>query len=392
MDFKDKVRLSVNLLELVSEYTKMTPSGVNSWSGRCPHPDHEDKNPSFHVWKSKDTNEWSWCCMGCHCGKTDVSGKYKNYGADCFGFIRWISDYKGSKHILSFPESIKYLADKVGLHYESGFDSREYKLMSLRAKAYHVDLTKQVLKYLYKRGLSDEDINKWKIGATTTKYGYRIMFPLFDRHKEVRGFSSRILNEDENPDFPKYINSRERPFFHKREYLYGLQNLDDTCSELRITEGVFDVILADKYNVKNIVCTLGTALTEDHVKLIKSLNKTPCFCLDGDEAGRRGTYKAIKLLAEHDIYSKVCILPEGMDMAQLANREKDNLENYIQTHSILYWQYLLQDLATQYESRVNEIRMKMLPDIAKIYDNITSTTSEKIMINNYIEKKFGFHL
>ena len=66
-------------------------------------------------WYNKTTKNWSWACMGCHNGKKDLNSRYKNYGTDCFAFLQWMSDYKGSKHVLTFPEAIKVLASKLNL-------------------------------------------------------------------------------------------------------------------------------------------------------------------------------------------------------------------------------------------------------------------------------------
>ena len=389
-NFKDKIKQKINLLELIKEYTDLKPAGDNIWQGRCPHPDHDDTTPSFRVWKNND-NTWSWACMGCHVGKKDTKdNKYRNYGSDCFAFVQWMSDHKNSKHIYSFTESIMILADKYNIPYCS--DDKNNKIASLleknyiKAKCSNINLSNQTKKYLYNRGLDDYDIQKWCIGSNLFKSGFRITFPLFDSKKNVLGFSSRLISKQNN--YSKYINSKESECFHKRSFLYGIHLLDESCDEIRITEGVFDVILSNKYNTKNVVATLGTAFTKEHVNIIKHLNKKPVFCLDGDKAGQRATYNAVKLLAEEGIYSKICILPNNMDLADLANQKKNDLEKYIQDNSLLYFQFLLKDCSKLFDSKLNELRLNFLPKILDVAKSV-NTKEEKIIFNNFIQERFG---
>lgn len=389
-NFKDKIKQKINLLELIKEYTDLKPAGDNIWQGRCPHPDHDDTTPSFRVWKNND-NTWSWACMGCHVGKKDTKdNKYRNYGSDCFAFVQWMSDHKNSKHIYSFTESIMILADKYNIPYCS--NDKNNKIASLleknyiKAKCFNINLSNQTKKYLYNRGLDDYDIQKWCIGSNLFKSGFRITFPLFDSKKNVLGFSSRLISKQNN--YSKYINSKESECFHKRSFLYGIHLLDESCDEIRITEGVFDVILSNKYNTKNVVATLGTAFTKEHVSIIKHLNKKPVFCLDGDKAGQRATYNAVKLLAEEGIYSKICILPNNMDLADLANQKKNDLEKYIQDNSLLYFQFLLKDYSKLFDSKLDELRLNFLPKILDVAKSV-NTKEEKIIFNNFIQERFG---
>lgn len=390
--FKEKLKKEINLLELVQKYTKVESAGYNVWQAKCPHKDHEDSTPSFRIWKNKD-GCWSWACMGCHAGTKNIKdNKQKNYGSDVFAFIQWMSDFKGSKHILSFYEAILLLAEEYG--YEVPFHDKQedYSNILLKnkllAKCYNKNLSSFVKKYLYKRGLNDDDINKWCIGSNLFKTGFRITFPLIDVKQNILGFSSRLWNWDEKSKYPKYINSKESTYFHKRKYFYGSNLIDDSFNEIRITEGVFDVILSNKYNAKNVIATLGTSFTLEHANIIKKMNKIPVFCLDGDNAGQKATYKSIKLLAQEGIYSKICILPNNMDLADLANNLQFDIENYIEKHSILYFQYLLKDNASFYDSAINELRLKILPDILEASKSI-NTEQEKLLFNNFIQERFG---
>lgn len=391
-DLSQQIKASINLLELVKEYCKVKPVGNNTWATHCPHPDHDDKTASFRIWWNENTKTWSWACMGCHNGKKDLKSRYKNYGTDCFAFIQWMSDYKGSNHILTFPEAIKILANKLNLSIPA-FSNKNIaiiKRLNINSVCYQYNLTTQIKQYLFVRGLDEQDIRQWRIGACDWHCGYRIMFPLFNKDKNVIGFSGRLWNWNKDSIRSKYYNSKCSEVFQKSSYFYGEHLITDECSDIIITEGVFDIILSHKYGVKNVIATLGTSFTQKHVDKIKKYNKTPIFCLDADNAGQKATLKAISLLAQSGIYSKVCILPTGYDLADLANKEKCNLKEYIRLHTILYWQYILKDTTLYFESKLNELRMEILPSILKVKDSV-QTIQEQTMFNNFLIERFGIN-
>ncbi len=390
-ELKEYVKKHTNLFELVKEYCPdLRPIGNNTWIARCPHPDHEDKHPSFNIQYHPDypNTPWTWVCMVCH-NNNKANAKKNMYGTDCFGFVRWLSDYKGSPHILTFPEAVELLAKKLDVSLDYRYKP-VYEELTRRAKAYTHNLTPSIISYLKNRGLDKEDIISWQIGAMTFKSGYRITFPIINNavSKQVIGFSSRLVGWDKDSKMSKYVNSRNTEYFNKSSCLYGIDHIDESFNEIRITEGVLDVVLSNKYNAKNVVATLGTAFSQHHVQIIKKLNLVPVFCLDADDAGRHGIKRAVDMLAKEHIYAKVCILPAGMDMADLANKEKFNLEEYIQQHSLLYWQYKLKDITAVFESKVNELRAQYLPDILQASKGINNPT-DKILFTNYVGERFG---
>lgn len=384
------------MLDLISRYTEIEPCGYNVWQAKCPHPDHNDSKPSFRIWKHED-GTYNWTCMGCHVGSKNINTKNKNYGSDIFAFIQWMSDYKNSKHIYSFYESIIYLANLYNIDIPVSNPAKEKLIKdkieqnTLLSYCYNKNLSKHVKQYLYDRGLNDLDIQNWRIGSNLFRDNdFRITFPLFNKDSKVLGFSSRAYNWNKESNRPKYINSKESDWFHKRSYLYGQHLLNNEKDYIIITEGVFDVILANKYNIDNVVATLGTAFTADHVKLIKRLKKAPIFCLDSDFAGQKATYRAIDLLAKEGIYSKICILPEGMDLADLANLKKEETDRYILSHCLLYFQYLLKDDCTYFASKIDELRLQILPNIINARKSI-KTEEEKILFNNFCIERFGIN-
>ena len=398
--FKAKVKAATDLRELVGEYTDLQPAGHNVWQGRCPHPDHDDSTSSFTVFYNKDKT-WSWCCFGCNAEKKNV--KHGAYGSDCFAFLMWMSDYKGSKHKVSWPEAVYLLAKRANIPMETDRYREIRQVMMRRAIGYHKNLFPFVKDYLYGRGLDDKDINEWMIGFGTfeeTRYVdgkksketiERIVFPLIGRYGDILGSSRRKFGYADDKSIPKYWNSSNSDYFHKREYLYGIHRYDPSFDEIRITEGQMDVILGHKYGVHNLMAPLGTSFGEEHAKFIKREQKIPCFCLDGDAAGQKATKKKVTMLAEMGVYSKVLILPDGMDMADMANKYKDGLEAYIETNSLPYWQYVLQDKVAEFDARVNDMRAKMLPSIQEACAGVKSD-EENLLLKSYLKEKTGILL
>ena len=247
----------------------------------CPHPDHDDRHPSFSVWTKGD--EFYWCCHGCHIGKTDTQGKYKNYGNDLIALIRWMSDYKGSNHILSFQEAAleacRYGRIIPTLTGYSRLRNEQIKKRTATAVGCNKVLLNNheqpAYQYLVERGLNQRGIEEWMLGFN----GERIVFPLFNRQKEVIAFSNRVIGDAQGKE--KYVNSKTDDIFKKREYLYGIHRIDTSLSHILVTEGQLDAIGAAKYGLKNVVATLGTAFTEEHLASIGKLKgiKNIIFCV-----------------------------------------------------------------------------------------------------------------
>lgn len=396
-EFLQNVKQSTDLIELVEEYGEdVIPMGDNIWGCKCPHPDHQDDTPSFRIIHNSN-DSWTWYCGGCHMGKKDLDSKNdRNFGSDCFAFVQWMSNHKGSKHTITFPEAVKFLAQRKGIPVEDDPNTEIYREKKLKAKIANIVLrnTPSILKYLRDRGLTNETINEWQLGIIKNLEGGkridRIVFPLYDKYSNIHGISGRRF-PDADPNIVKYWNSPSSDIFNKRRYLYGIHKIDPEWPELRITEGAMDVVVAHQMGAKNIVCTLGTALTEDHIPIIKSLKLTPCLCMDGDEAGQKGIRKALKLLAAHNIYAKVIMLPNDKDLADIALELGDKLEAYLRKHTLNYWEYLLMPKANEYESRINQIRMEYMGEITKALGG-TTTPEDIILMKSYVKEHFGVNL
>lgn len=395
--FIQRVKAETDLLALVSEYTDVVPAGNNLWMAHCPHPDHHDSTPSFRICHNAD-GSWSWYCGGCHMGAKDMKSKHhRNYGSDCFAFVSWMSDYKGSKHKIGWREAVEILAKRAGIPMEVDKYDKVYLLMRNIAKKRHKDLRQdeEAISYLHQRGLTDETIEQWMLGVSEgTEFRHtvkRISFPLFSRYNRVVGESARAIHWNKDSFWPKYRNSSNSNLFHKGSYFYGLHLYDSNLPELRITEGAMDVVLASQFGALNVVGTLGTAFTKEHVTILKAMNVTPCFCLDGDAAGQKGMRRAVDMLSEAGIYAKVCILPDGKDLADLALELQDKLEEYIETNAMMYWQYLLEEPLKAFDAQLVQLRAKLMPEIMKASKGATSP-NDRILMKSFVKERFGITL
>lgn len=377
--FINEVKQSVDILNLVSKYTTLKKVGMNTYAGKCPNPEHKDNNPSFTVF----TDTQTWCCYGCHCGDKYTGKDFNdtNYGSDCFAFLQWIS--KGEK---TWYQSIMELAKEYHIPVPSDENDILYRNNLFLADSYHENLKnkKSAYNYLINRGLTDEIINDWNIG-----WNGKITFPLYDRFNRILGFTKRWLVM---PEWcrDKYRNSKNNEIFNKSYYFYGIHKLKNECPYIYITEGAMDVILADKYKLPNIVATLGTSFTDNHVEVLQLLKKKPVFIMDGDEAGLKALNKIIEKLAQKNIYSELVILPNNMDLADLANKEKDNLVKFINENKMTYGYYKIHKIINHYYSEINKIKLEIYPELKNIYDFIPG--DEKIIIKNFIEKDLKLNL
>lgn len=385
-NFINEVKEKINLVELVSEYTTLNKVGDYIYQGRCPNPNHNDSSPSFCVFKKgyrngKKINTYdTWACMGCHNGSKTTDSKHKNYGSDCIAFYQWIEDVPWKKAVMD-------LCEKYGIPIPEGEFDKLYQAKKQQAESYVSNLYSMPKQYLYDRGLTDSDIKSWKIGYDGNG---RITFPLMDRYNNILGFTKRWLQMPEGRN-DKYRNSLASKIFDKSSYLYGIHNIDNNFDEIRITEGPMDVILGHKYGAKNIMATLGTAFTDRHVEVIKSLNKVPVLVMDGDGPGIAAGEKAIDKLASVGIYSKILILPSGKDLCDLSLELKDDIENYIEANAITYGQYKVKDIINGFDSDVNELRLRRFNQVKKVIEEIPYD-AERMIMKEYINNRMNIAL
>ncbi len=342
--FLDALTERCDIADVVSQYVQLTKKGGNLF-GLCPF--HNEKTPSFSVSPDKQI----YHCFGC--------GK----GGGVVNFIMEIEN-------LSFPEAVKFLADRAGMTVpEDGQDQevprlrkRMLELNKEAARWFHAQLSQPagekaaaylqkrrisrktavnfglgyapdgwdgLLKAMGEKGFSSEELIRAglasrgkKAGAAYDKFRDRLIFPVLDVRGEVLGFSGRALADGQEP---KYLNSPETLVFSKRRSLYGIHRAKNTKrGSILLVEGNVDVVTLHQAGFDNAVASMGTALTTEQTRLISRYAKEIVLCYDNDPAGRKATERALDILKDSEFSVKVLKLPDRMVDGQAVKIDADD--------------------------------------------------------------------
>ncbi len=328
------IQRKVNIVDVIAEYLPLEQKGKNYFA-ICPF--HDDHNPSMSISPEKQI----YTCFVC-----GASGNVFNF----------VMNYEK----VSFTKAVLMVAEKAGVNLnlkaensEKKIDSsleKYYKIFEIVNKFYQNNIKttygKKAVEYLNRRNLDDAVIKEFQIGLSfddnsasklLTSKGYsnedlekiglcgvkdnfcydifrnRIMFPLSDLEGHVIGYSGRIYNgENDN----KYVNSKESIIFKKGLLLYNYHRALKYAREkhqIIVVEGFMDVIRLYTIGIKNVVATMGTAITKEHADLIKKLSKNVVLCFDGDNAGQKATISALEALNKIGLDPKIIRLEENYD-------------------------------------------------------------------------------
>ena len=372
-EFLDELKRTVDLKDLAEECTELRKAGPTLYVGHCPHPKHNDSDASFCV--NIQTNTWT--CYGCHSDKKNKA--QGNYGSDAIAFIEWMNEGK-----VSWIDAVKQLANRVGLPIPNDINSKAYKTNYNLTQKYIKDMTCDAYEYLYDRGLDDDTIEKWSI--CYDKNEDRIVLPLFDAYNNIIGFNKRLVNKQTKGLNRKYIHSADSEIFKKSQYFYGMQFLDRSKDYIILTEGAFDVILPQMYGASNVICALGTTLSEYQINVLAKLNKQVIVVYDNDDKGIKTMKKVMPLLEENNISAKLLILPEGKDLAEITLDVKYNIEDYILNNAVTYGYYQIQNSINDFNRDLYSLYYKYSIMFDKIKDSVPD--SEKDIIQVFIDNCF----
>ncbi len=333
----EQIRQRVDLVELVSEVVALKRVGRN-YAGLCPF--HSEETPSFFVHPERGIFK----CFGC--------GKGGNA-------ITFVMEY----YRMGFLEAVRFLAQRIGITLPTAGEEEEARkesheqllLQALQAAArfYTQMLTSAegaaALQYAYRRGLRMETLQRFSIGyaperwdallqylrergfheAVLEKAGlvvrsergqlydrfrHRLMFPIYDAIGRVVGFGARRLREEEAT--PKYLNSPTTPVYDKSRLLYGFYQARDafrTNGYAVLVEGYLDVLTLHQAGVTPVVATAGTALTVDHLRLLRRYCQQLFVVYDADRAGQQATLRALELALAEGFDVHIVLLPDGED-------------------------------------------------------------------------------
>ena len=373
-DFKELVRSSTNLVDLVSETVSLKPiHGGRDFIGLCPF--HDDKNPSFHVYPDRQTYR-CWVC---------------DQGGDCF---RWVMEIEK----LPFPEAMESLARRARLEIpkkkrdEATSDNQLKKTDSLAVVEWAVNLMHSTLRtsakaenareYVKKRKLSEDTVRNFRLGYHPEDWnwfldqararftpaqlvaagliqernngpGYfdnlvgRLVFPIIDERGRPVAFGGRVLPGGNIESDAKYWNSLESAIFHKRRTLYAFDRARETIRRSKtaiIVEGYMDCIACHQAGVTNAVATLGTAMTEDHVRFLRRFAEKVVLVYDSDKAGQDAAERSISRFLAEDLDLRILSVPSGKDPADYLE-DHTSEEFYALTASASEaWEYKLQSI------------------------------------------------
>jgi DNA primase len=337
-NFIQQLKLSCDIESVMSSYVSIKKEGRNK---KCLCPFHSEKTPSMVIYDETQ----SFFCFGC------------GAGGDIFTFVKRIEN-------IDYIESIKLLANRAGMEIPDDFSDDKTSKMKARiyeanreaAKFFHTclmsDIGKVGLEYFRKRNFTDVTIvhfglgfapdswdaltnhlkskgfrfeemeaaylvSKSKKGSYYDQFRNRVIFPIIDLRGNVVGFGGRVLDDSK----PKYLNTAETLVFHKKRNLYSLNFAKTQIKDkVILAEGYVDVISIYQAGFKNVVATLGTAITSEQARLLSTYAKEVVIAYDSDQAGQVATHRAINLLNEVGLSTKIIAMQGAKDPDEYINK------------------------------------------------------------------------
>jgi len=397
----EEVRDTANIVEVAAEFTALRRQGTN-YTGLCPYPDHQEKTPSFSVSPEKNF----YHCFGC------------KKGGDAIKLVMELKSF-------SFVEAVSHLAERAGV--ELKFEGRSpeeervakertryrrsaYKALAAATAYYHKYLLKsptaeEARNYLAKRGFDQSTIVEFRLGYAPPRHrqGFmraarkvglehevldaagllstrggerfvnRVTFPISDQRGRIVGFGARSLGDAK----PKYLNSPETDLFNKRSLLYGFPQVAEAMRKERATlvvEGYTDVLMLYQSGIKNAVATLGTAMTEQHLKTLSRFTDKIYLLFDPDDAGEKAvekvedaaelTFAATRL----DTFLYVGRLPE--DPAEwLLSHSADEFRGFL-GGAVSIVEYTIRSLAEEVRGRDAATRHRTMPRLLEYVQKV----------------------
>ncbi len=393
-----EIRNATDIFDIVSEVVSLKKAGKNH-VGLCPF--HSEKTPSFTV----DTDKQMFYCFGCHTG------------GDVFTFV---VKHEG----ISFPEAVKSLAGRYGIEIPTPtMSGSQKKRLSDREKIMAVNKLageffihalhqtprgRRCMEYLTNRGMTKDIIDRFGIGyapggwdrllgylkkkhvplkvaemsgliVDNKKGGFydrfreRVVFPIYDMGKNVIGFGGRVMDDG----MPKYLNSPETLVYNKSRSLYGLHLTKQWIRKegtVFIVEGYLDMLSLFQHHIQNVVATLGTALTPDHVKILRGHTTKVILVYDSDEAGIKAAKRSIQVFKHGHMDARILVLPEGHDPDSFVVSFGGEAFNDLAGKAVGAMEFLIADAVNKYglsiEGKVRIIS-ELKENLAEIDDGVT---------------------
>ncbi len=394
MDLAEQVRQVANIIDIAAQYTTLKQRG-SKHVGLCPF--HSEKTPSFTV----DSDKQLYHCFGC------------GAGGDLFTFVM-------EKEDLSFPEAVKYLAEKYNIPIPE-IKKRSPQHLKLEEKLYNITETalaffrknlfntkegEKALEYLKQRNITENVIQDLKIGYAMNnwdsllsffkgknisqdllekaglilkrqnKEGHydrfrgRIIFPIFTLSGKAVAFGGRTLFDDDI----KYLNSPDTPIYTKGKILYGLNISKETIRNEKdsiLVEGYTDFSTLYQTDFRHCVASLGTSVTENQIAVLSRFSSKVIICYDGDEAGKKAAARAVFICKKREVNARVALLSEGMDPDSYIQKfGKDKFKDLLK-NSIPGLNFLLHNFTKAKEAKTPEDKARAVKELlTKILANL----------------------
>jgi len=348
------VRARADLVEVVGESVQLTRAGKD-WKGKCPF--HEDHTPSFYV----VPNKGFYNCFGCGASGDVFTFVMKRTG---MGFLDAVKAL-GERYGVTILETQG--ADEKGDPYRAYYEANAFARDWFRSRLLDPEVGAPARAYLEKRGIAHEAAERFELGYAPgdgkafrqaaaaheipeslllelgllktserspepyDRFRSRVIFPIESVAGRIVGFGGRVLVSGGKA--PKYLNSPESPIYHKGSVLYGLARSRNAIRRegvALVVEGYMDLVALGAAGIEHTVATLGTAMTEEHARLLGRYTLKALLLFDSDEAGLKATFRAADALLAQGIQSSVVTLPPGEDPDTVVRSEgAEGLEAYL---------------------------------------------------------------
>ncbi len=415
-EFREQVRAQTDIVGLIAEAMTLQPrNGGREYAGLCPF--HDDHDPSMRVYPDRESYK-CWVC---------------NEGGDVFS---WIMKREG----VGFPEAIEILARRANIEipkYKGRSDGSSdnkaalFEVLVWAEGIFHQEFVSgptgsKARDYIRSRGFTAETVKKFRIGYHPNDWewlqrqargkfsndqleavrligrrdgdrGYydnfvdRVVFPIRNERGQVVGFGGRVLPGADD-SHGKYWNSPESPVFFKSRLVYGLdfarEGLKQSGTAV-VTEGYTDCIMCHQHGLNNVVGTLGTALTDQHVATLKRFVKTVVLVYDGDKAGQRAAEKAVERFVAQDVDLRIMTLPENKDPDEYLSAYGADAWQKLAEAAPEAWEYKFQTLRKRYTLDTVSSRQQVLDEMLAVFSaapRFSSNVREAILLQNLAQR------
>jgi DNA primase len=361
-DSIEALKARLDIVDVVGSYIELKKAGGNF---KAPCPFHDEKSPSFVVSPQKQI----YHCFGCGAGGDAV---------------KFVMEYEK----LNYPEALEKLADSYNFiltHTDNKHNKPRSQVMDKLNEWYQTLLTKNqtAFSYIRERGIYESSIEQFGIGyapeskatinyitsqqfsikeaidmgvvgyneerrQTYARFVERITFPIYSANGSIVGFGGRTITGHQ----AKYVNSPETAFFNKSRLLYAYNLAKQTVhkkQEIIITEGYLDVIMLHQAGFNNAVATLGTALTQEHLPLLRKGSPRIVMAYDGDKAGRAAALKASKLLSAGGFNGGVVVFGGGLDPADMVKEGRVEELSQMFRDAKVFIEFVLDEILSLYD-------------------------------------------